>query len=139
MADWSSLRAVLGDVVSERTFDWQELDRMVGGLPRSAFAHNAFWKGSRSAWAGFTTTDVRVGHSVTFVRRSSMPPVATRALSETNFDAVGGTGANIVLVGCVKKKRTVASPAKDLYDGARTLRPARSDLLRTRRRHAIAQ
>lgn len=118
MADWTSLRAVLVDVVIERTFDWQELDRMVDGLPRSAYVHNAFWKGSRSAWAEFTTTDVRVGHSVTFVRRSSTPPVATRALSETKVDTVSGAGADIALVGCVKKKRTGASPAKDLYVSA---------------------
>ena len=106
---------MLADVDGSVTVAWDDLDRLVGGLPKSAYVHNAFWKGDRSGWPGFTTTAVKVGESVTFVRRgtglaTSVPPSpnCTSAAEEPD----------VVLVGCVKKKLGVAAPAKDLYTSA---------------------
>lgn len=61
MADWSPLRSLLADVDDQCTMSWPDLDRLVGGLPRSAYDHSAFWKGDRRGWPGFTTTGVQVG------------------------------------------------------------------------------
>jgi hypothetical protein len=99
------------------TFTWPELDSLVGGLPRSAYVHSAFWKGARSGWPGFTTTNVRVGESVTFVRAGAescaAQPVAPGA------DQPGSAPeTDVILVGCVKKKLATAAPAKDLYVSA---------------------
>lgn len=112
MAEWGPLRSLLAGVVDRRTFDWSELDSLVGGLPRSAYDHAAFWSGARSGWPGFRTTDVRVGRSVTFVRHGSAPgprraPTPIRAARDRRPD--------VVLVGCVKTKLGSSAPAKDLY------------------------
>jgi len=128
MADWSPLRSALRDVDRQRTFTWQELDSMVGGLPPSAYDHPAFWKGARTGWPGFTTVDVRVGSSVTFIRRSSVPSgSAHRGVSASEgaaqphqpYAGLGRTqpvrSSDVVLVGCVKSKLSHAAPAKDLY------------------------
>ncbi|WP_262852281.1 DUF6884 domain-containing protein [Mumia quercus] len=114
MADWSPLRRLLANVDESVTLAWDELDALVGGLPKSAYKHGAFWKGYRSGWPGFTTSSVKVGESVTFVRRATtnatMPgdggPPAVRAPD---------SAPDLVLVGCVKKKLDVPAPAKDLY------------------------
>lgn len=116
MADWSPLRAALGDVERTHTFGWQELDSLVGGLPRSAYVHSAFWKGARSGWPGFRTTDVRVGHSVTFARTSEPSPT-NKAQATPNARLLTRI-ADVVLIGCVKTKRREAAPAKDLYISA---------------------
>lgn len=42
MANWSPLRTVLADVETSATIPWHELEALVGGLPKSAYAHNAF-------------------------------------------------------------------------------------------------
>jgi len=128
VADWSSLRSVLRDVEHRRTFTWQELDSMVGGLPPSAYQYPAFWRGARTGWAGFTTTDVRVGRSVTFVRGFSTAarvlPVSLKpegGLQSQEHTELGGEPvqrADIVLVGCVKSKLSHAAPAKELYTSA---------------------
>jgi len=47
VADWSPLRGLLAGVDASVTLDWDELDRLVGGFPRSARVHPAFWKGER--------------------------------------------------------------------------------------------
>ena len=73
MADWSPLRDILREVAQRRTFSWDELDALVGGLPPSAYEYPAFWSGDRSMWQGVSATEVRVGRSVTFVRRQSTP------------------------------------------------------------------
>lgn len=100
---------------------------MVGGLPPSAYVHPEFWKGARTGWPGFTTADVRVGGSVTFVRGLSghgePTPRGVRAsedavqphqrYAELDQEPVGS--ADVVLVGCVKSKLSHAAPAKDLY------------------------
>lgn len=100
---------------------------MVGGLPPSAYDHPEFWKGVRTGWPGFTTVDVRVGGSVTFVRRSPAPGGSTpRGVRASEGPAqphqqYAGLGqepvgsADVVLVGCVKSKLSHAAPAKDLY------------------------
>lgn len=140
MADWSPLRRALGDVERCRTFTWQELDALVGGLPASAFRHPAFWKGARTGWPGFTTTEVVVGQSVTFVRsRASSGGTPSDGLTSVEAAAPTpqlterGTGpvrrADIVLVGCAKSKLSHAAPAKDLYT---------SPLFRTERAYAEA-
>ena len=70
MADWAPLRELLATVElgDEVTLTWDELDKLVGGMPPSARNHPAFWSGKRPSWAGFRTHSVRLGDSVTFVR-----------------------------------------------------------------------
>lgn len=115
MADWAPLRQVLDGVEDQRTFKWQELDALVGGLPRSAYDYPAFWSGARTAWRGFTTSQVRVGHSVMFIRRSRVPVADSPPLQP---EASSGARADVVLIRCVKSKRTVPVPAKELYTSA---------------------
>lgn len=100
------------------TYAWDDLDELVGGLPRSAHDHAAFWKGDRSGWPGFTTVDVRVGDSVTFARRSVYP--ATRRETPPVAPEVGVAAgvADLVLIGCVKKKLDHPAPARYLYTSA---------------------
>ena len=114
VADWSPLRALLADVDTSVTLAWDELDGLVGGLPRSAYVHNAFWKGDRSGWPGFRTTAVKVGESVTFVRGRAMP-VAERQAAPTPMARSADPVPDLVLVGCVKKKLDVPAPARELY------------------------
>lgn len=47
MADWSPLRRLLADVDERLTVSWSELDRLVGGLPPSAYDHRAYWSGKQ--------------------------------------------------------------------------------------------
>jgi hypothetical protein len=118
MADWSPLRDLLADVDDQLTVTWADLDRLVGGLPRSAYDHAAFWKGIRSGWPGFTTTRVEVGVSVTFVRREAptarpQPPAAQREIQPRLAQS-----PDVVLVGCVKSKVDHPAQARDLYTSA---------------------
>lgn len=119
MADWAPLRELLTEVGDRRRFTWAELDALVGGLPRSAYVHSAFWKGDRSGWSGFTTEEVRVGTSVTFVRRQGAVPRdrPPRADSSAPRQDAGGA-VDVVLVGCVKRKLARPAPAQDLYTSA---------------------
>ena len=129
MANWDPLREALRDV-DERTFDWEELDALVGGLPASARNHRAFWSGARSGWPGFTTTDVVAGRCVTFIRAGSPDRQVRRHLPKPDpslAPARSSGGPDIVLVGCVKSKQSHAARAKDLYV---------SDLFRKARRYA---
>ena len=126
MADWSPLRAVLSEIDVQATFDWSELDALVGGLPRSAYDYSAFWKGNRSGWPGFTTADVEIGKSVTFVRRP-LTVRTPRRLSTSNHDEM--RAPDLVLLGCVKSKLSYAAPARELYT---------SSLFRKGRAHAEA-
>jgi len=95
---------------------WSDLNDLVGGLPRSAYDYSAFWKGDRSAWRGFTTENVRVGTSVTFVRRDRQPTI--RAQQASQPIAVHDAHPDLVLIGCVKQKLPHPAPAKDLYASA---------------------
>lgn len=121
-ADWSELKRILAGVTDRLTLPWEDLERISGGLPPSAYDHPPYWKGMRSGWPGFTTTDVRVGHSVTFVRKpvtskirvDIMTPTAT-SLSASRRPEIA---ADVVLVGCVKSKLSKAARAKDLYVSA---------------------
>lgn len=117
MANWSTLREALALINDRVTFTWSELDDLVGGLPRSAYEHAAFWKGARSGWPGFTTEGVRVGESVTFVRRSTHLAPATRRPAKITPRRPSGntTRVDAVLVGCVKSKLDRPAPARDLY------------------------
>jgi hypothetical protein len=117
MANWSPLRDALASVVDRVTFGWSDLDALVGGLPPSAYNHAAFWKGDRSGWPGFTTVEVRVGTSVTFIRRSSGAPL-TLGPQPTPHDSMQvrrPTPADIVLIGCVKQKLQQPAEARNLY------------------------
>ena len=69
MATWTPLRDLLAGVDDSITLTWDKLNSMVGGMPPSAEKYQAFWAGDRSAWAGFRAENVRVGKSVTFVRK----------------------------------------------------------------------
>ncbi|HMO10872.1 MAG TPA: hypothetical protein PKB06_05080, partial [Actinotalea sp.] len=117
VANWSPLRDKLASVDDRVQIAWADLDELVGGLPRSAYDHQAFWSGDRSGWPGFTTTDVRVGRSVTFVRRGGQRPGPAALVSREA--PVAPTRAaqplDLVLVGCAKQKRATAAPAQDLY------------------------
>lgn len=118
MANWSPLREALARVNDRVTFAWADLDELVGGLPPSAYNHAAFWKGDRPGWPGFTTVDVRVGQSVTFVRRAtSTTAIRPRTTQNVTQRQRGGTAAavDIVLVGCVKTKLHRPAPARELY------------------------
>lgn len=75
MANLTPLRVALTAVEDPVTLSWADFDSLVGGLPRSAYAHSAFWKGARSGWPGFTTVNVRIGDEVTFVREGTARPV----------------------------------------------------------------
>ena len=117
MANWSPLRDALATIDDRVTFAWSDLNGLVGGLPMSAYEHAAFWKGDRSAWRGFTTTEVRVGRSVTFVRRSvGRSTKQHRRPDAAEAQRITERGrADIVLVGCVKSKLDRPAPAQDLY------------------------
>lgn len=126
MANWTPLREALADVATEATFDWGDLDELVGGLPASAYQHAAFWKGARSGWPGFKTSAVQVGESVTFVRIAQSPSAAPFP-SHPPAESLGAP--DILLIGCVKQKLGVPAPARDLYT---------SPLFRKGRRYAEA-
>lgn len=116
MATWKPLQALLTDVDDQVTLSWGELDDLVGGLPPSAYQYQAFWSGDRSGWKGFRTTNVRVNHSVTFVRASSLGRVSRAAPRPAA--ARRASDVDLVLIGCVKSKLDHPAPAKDLYVSA---------------------
>jgi len=113
--DWSPLRAALRNIETSLTFEWGALDALVGGLPRSAYVHSAFWKGDRSGWPGFTTTAVRVGESVTFVRNGKEPVIGAARTPTCPSVRGADSVSDVILIGCVKKKLTTPAAAKDLY------------------------
>jgi hypothetical protein len=117
MADWSPLRLMLADVDGRVTIPWSDLDTLVGGLPRSAYVHDAFWRGARSGWRGFAAEDVRVRESVTFVRRR-IDSERSGATPHAAVEESVSTTADVVLVGCVKRKLDHPAPAQDLYTSA---------------------
>lgn len=118
MADWSPLRELLANVDDHVTLGWSELDRLVGGLPRSAYNHAAFWKGNRSGWPGFTTAGVKVGVSVTFVRRAAPTAGPQHSVAEPEVRRRPAKPPDVVLVGCVKSKVDHPAQARDLYTSA---------------------
>lgn len=115
MANWAPLRELLRMVDESVTFGWSELESLVGELPRSAYVHNAYWKGARSGWPGFTTRDVRVGEQVTFVRTGATPVAPPSSKQTTRRPTHRTTTADVILVGCVKSKLPHPAPARELY------------------------
>jgi hypothetical protein len=103
MANWSGLRALLTDVDDTMTIGWADLDTLVGGLPRSAYDHAAFWKGDRSGWPDFTTANVQIGRSVTFVRRTGVVARSVRRPPAPSTTTRTPADVDLVLVGCVKR------------------------------------
>lgn len=116
-ADWRPLRELLTPVTDQITLPWNDIDRLVGGLPRSAYDHPAFWSGDRSQWRGFRATNVRVGDAVLFIRNTSAtaepPSIVNRAPSSTV-----PAQPDVVLIGCSKSKLDYPAPAQDLYTSA---------------------
>lgn len=138
MAKWERLADFLGRCGDAVTLSWPEFDAVVGGIPASAARHRAWWSGDRPhtrAWrsAGFTVSEVRMGHHVTFTRVAS-PQAVTAAPSVAVSESTAlqlaqpaatalpsnppGQGPDLVLVACVKSKRATPAPARDLYTSA---------------------
>ena len=115
MADWTPLRSLLAPVTDSVTLRWDDLEALVGGLPRSAYDHSAFWKGARSGWPGFSTANVRIGESVTFVRSGAPPAPTRRSIPRPVGRTDASATADVILIGCVKRKLSTAAAAKDLY------------------------
>jgi hypothetical protein len=119
MAKWDGLRKRPAPVEDRLTVSWQDLEEITGGLPTSAYDHPAYWKGKRSGWPGFSTNDVRVGHSVTFIRRSSNPRPRSSQQTPSSDAAASRKAttplADVVLVACARQKGKEPAPAKDLY------------------------
>lgn len=115
MADWTPLRALLATVTDSVTLGWDDLDTLGGGLPPSAYNYSAFWKGARSGWPGFSTANVRVGESVTFVRIGAPPAPTHKSLPHPVAQTDISSPAHVILIGCVKRKLPTLAPAKDLY------------------------
>lgn len=121
VARWGALRDRLAVVEDRLRLSWDELDELVGGLPPSAYIHPEFWKGVRSGWPGFTTTCVRVGHEVTFVRtarRSIDVPATAEIAPESKTRAPFEPDADVIMVTCVKEKLDHPAAARDLYVSA---------------------
>lgn len=131
---WTSLTSRLGRIEGSITFTWPELETLVGGLPDSAARHRAWWSGDRThvnAWrrAGFTVTNLEMGRQVTFTRQSSTTTVKrTKQKREAGDSSDGPTRSSdivdrhaskvhvdVLLVTCVKRKRSTPAAAKDLY------------------------
>lgn len=123
-ADYSrltnALRSRSQDIV---TLSWQELDEIVGGLPRSAVDHYPqWWHGDRShtlAWrrAGFVLESVELERSVTFrkTEASVLPPDETRTQCRSYGPRVVGSEpvgtlmrvaprAVLLVIGCSARK-----------------------------------
>lgn len=115
MANWSLLRERLRGVEDRCTFAWDDLDLLVGGLPQSAWEHSAFWRGTRTGWPGFITTQVIVGDQVTFVRRTAEAARAAADGVHSGKVPPLPSQPDFILVGCVKSKLSHPAPAQDLY------------------------
>ena len=124
-ASWREFGDFLRDEEGPVTLSWERLGQMVGGLPASATNHRAWWAGDRphvGAWrsAGFRVGHLEPGRSVTFVRAAD-----TEATPQTHngepihqgraASALPGDSPTVLLVTCVKSKRSTPSAAKDLY------------------------
>jgi hypothetical protein len=124
-ADWSALTSYLASRSQDRiVLTWAELAAIVGEIPASAVNHAAWWGGDRPhtrAWraAGFEVESKRPGESVTLRRTSNAPrqssePEPHPAVLPTVRSAASGQ-PDLLLVSCVKTKRSTPAAAKDLY------------------------
>lgn len=126
-ADWQALGTFLRGSPDRVDLSWQELERIVGGMPASSIDHVAWWSGDRPhtrAWksAGYTLELRDPGSRVVFVRSGPMGPRAERsrlqALAATPADPSPGRkrdSADLILVSCSKEKAGLPAPAKELY------------------------
>ncbi len=88
------------------------------GLPRSAKVHKPYWgRGNpignmlhRIGWRASLDPGTQV---VVFSRARTSVSRALPALDSSSNDP--GSRAHVILLGCVKKKRSSAAPAKDIY------------------------
>lgn len=132
MSKYSALEAILTERAAagllETTLPFAEVDHLVGGLPASARDHQAWWgNGGHSqanAWLrpGWKVDRADLtGQWVRFVRmerqRSSSPPAEAAAPGSTPVSRATKPvkSPDVVLVGCVKTKRSEPAPARDLY------------------------
>lgn len=124
-ASWRALSDFLRDQESPVTLTWTRLSEIVGALPASATSHRAWWSGDRPhvhAWrsAGFRLAQLEPGQSVTFVRDAE-PKLATgdhnshSTRPTLRVPMSPGISPAVLLVTCVKSKRSTPSAAKDLY------------------------
>lgn len=75
-ADWSALHAFLLRQGDEVNMSWEQMESIVGEIPRSALVHSAWWGGDRPhtrAWrtAGFELRDRKPGQWISFIRAST--------------------------------------------------------------------
>jgi hypothetical protein len=132
MVRWRGLHEYLRSCeMPEVTLDYAEVEAFIGGsLPASAtrwrpqFWSNAKGNGYSRIWrdAGYRTNLAGLANDAVRLVRVSPPSAAasvpeptrtqgSRRASTTRFEA-----ADVLLIGCVKSKRTQPSEAKDLYD-----------------------
>lgn len=135
MSKYSALEVLLIERAAaglvETTLPFVEIDHLVGGLPPSARDHQAWWgNGGHSQAGAWLRPGWRVdradltGKWVRFVRATrqrppSQPaaaPIVRAVSSEPVHKQVGG--ADVVLVGCVKTKRSEPASARELYTSA---------------------
>lgn len=126
---WGRLMDYLNGAEDVVEVSWADLDEMVGGLPRSATDQRVWWSGDRPhvrAWraAGFEVTDVEPGRKVTFTRgsgqRNRVPKAAVQPKPVAKVHPVTSPSdaPDVLLVSCVKSKRSRPTAAKDLYTSA---------------------
>jgi hypothetical protein len=125
MGRWGRLTERLAHHDDRVRFSWGDLEALVGPLPASATNHRAWWSGDRPhvrAWrdAGFALGGVAPGVFVEFVRADvgSASPGTRRSSRVADCPRDGSADdviADLLLVSCVKKKRSVPAFAKDLY------------------------
>jgi hypothetical protein len=152
-ADYSRLTAALSArAEAVVTLSWDEMDRIVGGLPRSATDHYPYWwhgdRPNTRAWrsAGYELAHVECGASVTFRRTGTAAPAApahvtSAAAAPPSKDAQRSVSAlrridprtALLVVACSGGKARGGQPASDPQAGQwpDTLRDARTQVLHT--------
>ncbi len=128
---WPALTAFLVSVADSVVLSFDDVERIMRqDLPASARKHRPFWSnGEGNAYArhwlraGFKTSTrgaapgrIRFQRTGPSLATGTEPPGTgpTNKVGHRVGPAVTGS-ANIVLLGCVKKKRASPSPAADLY------------------------
>ena len=128
MSKYEALSTFLSQIPEKVTLTWSELDSIVGGLPYSAGKYQAWWSGGHShcnSWkrAGFKVVDLRLGKEVTFQRFSestgenqAKSKISPRVKPQSKIDISSDIPTpDLILISCVKKKKSIAALAKDLY------------------------
>src|SRR5690606_29026496 len=104
----------------ELTFD--EIEELIGsGLPTSARRHAAWWSNAQhhAVWSehGWRASP-KLGSGLVRFRRVERNASTARAPSRGSSRRPPDGAPRLLLLGCVKGKRSAASPAKDLYVSA---------------------